>query len=166
MIKHLLCLCLCVLLFGQVQAQNTYHQIARDTIIRIPGFLGSTYLLDGKRMNLSVMEWFMSDYPQAYDQIRLAVLTDQVSIVSYTIGGLFCFSGLLIQPEDMQTGGKLLRIGLGGIGGGVAFQLLSNRFQKKAVEKYNEEVYTLYKMQAIGITVGVNSNGVGIRLGF
>ncbi len=166
MLKHLLCLTLCLSLLWQLQGQSTYNQIARDTIVRIPAFLGSTYLLNGKKMNLQVMEWFMSDYPQVYDQIRLAVLSDQVSIVGYTFGGLFCLTGLLIHPEDQRLGNSMLKVGAVGIGSGITFQIISGNFQRKAVRAYNSEIKAVYQKQDMGVRLNISQDGLTLGLKF
>lgn len=149
---------LCVLLvcYEATIGQNTYQNIVRDTIVTLRKFPASTYLLDGKKLNLSVMDWFMTDYPAAHDQINLSMLTEQVSVASYSIGGLFGLTGLLVNRQDPHLGNELLQIGGIGIGSGIIFHLFSAGFQKKAVRYYNEDVRKLYK--------GAGSNRVNVKL--
>lgn len=144
--------------------QNTYQNIVRDTIVTLRKFPASTYLLDGKRLNLSVMDWFMTDYPDAHDQINLSLLTEQVSVASYSIGALFGLTGLLVNRQDPHLGNELLQIGGIGIGSGIIFHLFSGGFKKKAVRYYNEDVRKLYKIEGNQINVKLDPNGVGFRV--
>lgn len=166
MLKPLLCFAFCLLLLGRLHGQSTYNQIAKDTIIQVPGFLGTMYLLDGKKLNLSVMDWFMTDYPEARDKIRVAVLTDQVSIVGYTFGGLFCLTGLLFHREDPELGNSLLKMGAAGIGAGITFQVISSSFQKKAVRYYNQEIQSIYKSHTGAVNLKISSQSLGVEIKF
>lgn len=166
MVKKLLCLAFAVVVCFPIAGQTTYQQIAKDTIVQIPGFLGKTYLLDGKKLNLSVMEWFMSDYAEAHEQMRAAVLTDQLSIVSYSFGGLMCIAGILTRSENRSLSNDLFTIGGIGVAGGITLQVISGSFQRRAVESYNEEVSVLYQNQAIGYNLHVKNNGLSFSLNF
>ncbi len=156
----------CILQLGiALQGQNMYNTIARDTIIGVPSFPSSTYWLDGKKLNLSVMDFFMTDYPAAHDQIQLAMLTDQVAIVGYSVGGLFELTGLLVHRQDADLGNDLLQLGGIGIGSGIVFHIFSAAFKKKSVRLYNQEIKQLYKTkQKAGLKVDFVPNGV--RLGW
>lgn len=164
--KKLLGLAFGMLLLWQVEGQTTYQQIARDTIVQIPGFLGKTYILDGKKLNLSVMEWFMSDYPEAHDRVRVAVVTDQLSIVSYTIGGLLCFAGVLAHGDNPSLGNDFFKAGGVGIAGGITLQIIAGSFQRKAVESYNSQVQELYKKQSVGYDLRIEDNGLTFSVRF
>lgn len=166
MMKQLLCFVCYLFLFYQMQGQRTYLQISQDTIVQLPGLLGKTYFLDGKKLNLSVMNWFMTDYPAAHDKIRVAVLTDQVSIVGYTLGGLFGFTGLLIQPKDAQLSNDLLKIGAVTFGAGMVLQIVSGTFQRRAVRAYNQEVLSLYKIETVGYKLHLEDNGLIFSIRF
>ena len=157
----LIALCLCC---QAAAGQNTYQNIVRDTIVTLRRFPANTYLLDGKKLNLSVMEWFMTDYPDAHDQINLCILTEQASVAGYSIGALFGLTGLLVNRQDPHLGNDLLQIGSIGIGSGIVFHLFSGGFKKKAVRYYNEDVRKLYKKDGNRINVKLEPNGVGFRV--
>jgi hypothetical protein len=144
--------------------QNTYQNIVRDTIVTLRAFPVNTYLLDGKKLNLSVMDWFMTDYPAAHDQINLSMLTEQVSVASYSIGALFGLTGLLVHQQDPHLGNDLLQIGSIGIGSGIVFHFFSGGFKKRAVRYYNEDVRKLYKTEGNGVNVKLDQNGFGLRI--
>lgn len=163
--RKLLTLFFVLLLLSALQAQNTYNIIARDTIISVSAFPSRIYLLDGKKLNLSVMDFFMQDYPAAQDQIQLAMLTDQVAIVGYSIGGLFSLTGLLVHRQDPGLGNNLLKMGGIGIGTGVVFHIFTGVFKKNAVKYYNQQVRGLYngKQKA---DLKVQLDPMGIRVGW
>lgn len=164
--KPSLCAICLVLLCDTASGQSTYNKIVRDTIITIPGILHNTYLLDGKKMTLPVMDWFMMDYPAAHDEINLALLSNQASIAGYTIGGLFGLSGLLIYQRDKALGGDLLQLGGIGIGTGITFQVFSGIFKRRAVRTYNRAVINLYKKQGTAIHTKVQATGINIQVQF
>ncbi len=166
MIKQILCFAFCLLCFGPLAGQATYQEIARDTIVQVPGFLGRTYLLDGKRLNLPVMEWFMSDYSEARERVRVAVLTDQLSIVSYTIGGLMGFAGILVRADNRGLSDDLFTISGIGLGGGITLQIISGSFQRKAVRSYNNQIQTLYQQQHVGYAMQMTDKGLTLILHF
>lgn len=145
-------------------AQSTYQSIVRDTIVTLRTFPAKTYLLDGKKLNLSVMDWFMTDYSAAHDQINLAILSEQVSVASYSIGALFGLTGLLVQRQDPHLGSELLQIGGIGLSSGIAFSIFSGTFKKRAVRFYNEDVRQLYQEQDNRVHVKIKPNGIGIGL--
>lgn len=153
--------------FTLVHTQNTYNAIARDTIISVPAFPGHVYLLDGKKLNLSVMAFFMQDYPNAHDQIQLALLTDQVAIVGYSIGGLFGLTGLLVHQQDRGLGNNLLKMGAISIGSGITFHIITGAFKRSAVKHYNKEIKNLYRSQyKAGLKLKLESTSVGIAWNF
>jgi hypothetical protein len=166
MVKKLLCFAFAVVLYFPIEGQTTYQQIAKDTIVQIPGLLGKTYLLDGKKLNLSVMEWFMTDYPEAHEQVRAAVVTDQLSIVSYTFGGLMGIAGILTRSENRSLSNDLLTIGGVGVGGGITLQIISGSFQRRAVHSYNANIRSLYKNQTVGYRVSIEHGNLTLGLHF
>ncbi len=123
-----------------LSAQGTYHELAGDTIISRPALVGNAYLLGGKRLNLQVMQWFMSGHPAAHDQIRAAVLTDQMAAVGYSIGGIIFLGGFLLAQDEQAAGGDLMRLGGIGIGSGLLLTIISSVHQKRAVQLYNEDI--------------------------
>ncbi len=158
--KQLLSLLPILLLTASLSGQTPYHQMAQDTIVRLSDFPNSAYLLNGKKLNLSVMEWFMSDYPRPHEHIRMAIFTDQLSILSYTFGGVFCLSGLLLRNEDQRLGDSLLRTGAIGLASGITFQIFSGSAQRKAVNAYNREIRALYGDQPPGVQLRLSEQGI------
>lgn len=156
-----------LLLFSkEVTGQSTYQSIVRDTIIMLKSFPRNTYLLDGKKLNLSVMEWFMTDFPDAHDQINLAILTEQTGVACYSIGTLFGLTGLLVYSQDPHLGNDLLELGSIGLGTGIVFQIFSGAFKKKAVRFYNKDVQQFYQKQGNRINVKVDAQGFGVVIRF
>lgn len=150
---------------SNVFAQKPNDLLLTDTILTRASFLGNSYYLKGKRMDLSVMRWFMSDYQEPYDQIQVAVLTDQLSIAGYGLGGVFAFSGLFIFEENRPLANRLLKIGGISIGAGLILQIFSEAYQKKAVRLYNREIVKAYKAkQAMSLNVDVEGAGVSVQV--
>jgi hypothetical protein len=152
-------------LFGMIlpmAAQQSFPSSPLDTIIARDAFLGKSYYMHGKQMDLSVMRWFMSDYVEPYDQIRLAVMTDQLSIAGYGLGGLFAFSGLFIYEDNRPLARELLKIGGISIGGGLILQIFSEAYQKKAVRLYNREILHQFE-SAKALTMEVEWDGGTVR---
>lgn len=144
-------------------AQSPYHELARDTIITRRIFLGNVYLLDGKKLNLEVMQWFMSEHPSAYDQIQVAVVADQAAAVSYTLGSLALLSGVLVGQDNEAAGRDLMLMGSGGIGGGLVFTLISGAYQRRAVSSYNNSIkQQYYKRKKINYSLQMKGGGVSI----
>ena len=90
--------------------------MAKDTIITRPILFGNAYLLDGKRLNIQVMQWIMTDHPFAHDQIRVSVVSGQMAAVGYTVGGMIFLGGLLVWQDDKAAGKDLMLMGGAGIG--------------------------------------------------
>ena len=157
-----------VLLFPSIylSGQRTYRTIVRDTIVTKSVFLGKAYLLDGKKLTLPVMQWFMSDHPSAYDKIQVSGITNQLSLASLTIGGIFTLTGVLANSENESLGEDLLTIGGIGLGSGLIFQLISGSYKKGAVRAYNEEIKLIYANQQTSLKWELSDDGIGLRLGF
>lgn len=159
--RKLLTLLLFMQLMQVASGQNMYRSIASDTIITVRSFPTNIYLLDGKKLNLPVMDFFMSDCAAAHDQLRFAMLSNQLAAAGYSIGTLFGLTGLLVNRQSPQLGGNLLQIGGVGIGTGFLFQVFSNKFKKKAVRLYNEDVRALHKVKnKAGFGVKGTPNGI------
>jgi hypothetical protein len=118
--------------------------MAGDTIIAHHSFLNSSYLLNGKKLNPSVMQWFMSDFEEAYEHIRISNVSEQVSIGSYTIGSIFIVAGFLSASRNPRVSKELRLWGFLGIGGGIVFQVFSGQYRRRAVECYNDQIQTIY----------------------
>lgn len=161
----LLSLFLCAFFVGR--GQGTYRELAQDTIISRPGFLGATYLLDGKVLNLSVMDFFMKGHPAASAQIQVAQVTDQLSVACYGIGSFILLSGILVSDSNPSASRDLLFYGALGLGGGLVFHLLSNSYQRNAVEFYNHDVKAAYgETPAAVLYYGASVDGVGVGIRF
>lgn len=156
----------CCLLCFSVHSQNTLKDLAADTIIAYPQFLNTTYLLNGKVLNASVMEWFMSDYAEPYENIRISIISDQISVGSYTIGSLFLISSFLIDQDRKRVISDLHLWGAVGIGGGVIFQIVSGKFKRKAVMGYNDEIKKVYFPEKVKLNVYMGTNGLTGQLEF
>lgn len=153
-LPELLCIAL-VCCFSQLPAQSTYHQIAEDTIIAHHSFLNSSYLLDGKKLNPSVMQWFMSDFEEAYEHIRISNISEQVSIGSYTVGSIFVVAGLLSASRNPRISKELKLWGIMGIGGGMVFQVISSQYRRRAVEYYNDQIQSIYLQDRRPISIQI-----------
>lgn len=142
-------------------------EIAKDTIITKSEFVGSTYLLNGKKLSLPVMEWFMRDYPSSYDAIQPAIITDQLSVATYSVGSIFLLGGLLVNQQDRKLSSELYLLGGITISSGVLLQIISASFQKKAVELYNLEVKKSYgQARKLSLELGLIDGGVGIGFAY
>lgn len=150
-----------------LHSQPTLSSLAGDTIVSKSEFLSTTYLLNGKKLTLPVMQWFMSDYPEANDQIRISALSSQVSLTGLSVGGLFGLSGLFLYQQNERVGGDMLKIGAGGISLGIAFQLLASAYKKRAVESYNRAVKKSFHAHgAKDFKLELQPDGAGIRFAF
>ncbi len=143
-LSSFLCLTLWLCSFS-LSAQPTYYKMAGDTIVAHHTFLNSSYLLNGKKMNPSVMQWFMSDYPEAYESIRISNISEQVSIASYSLGSIFILSGFIVESRNPRISRELQLWGITGLGGGIVFQIISGRYRRKAVEQYNDQIQYIYQ---------------------
>ncbi|HQU59016.1 MAG: hypothetical protein KDD02_09435 [Phaeodactylibacter sp.] len=156
-----------MLLVSHSFGQDTFHELAQDTIVTRPAFLGNVYLLDGKRINLQVMQWFMTDHPLAYDQIRGAAVTDQMAVIGYTAGGLIFLSGYLIGQQDQGTGNDLMLMGGAGLGAGFFLTLISNGYKRRAVLFYNKDIRQFHqKDKNVGLKFGIGENGFTLAASF
>ena len=145
------------------QAQRTYNSISRDTIVTIPGPFGNYYLLDGKKLNLAVMQWFMTGHPDAYSQIKAANITDQLSLAGYTAGGVLLLSGVLIFGNDPNTSRDFYLYGGIAFSSGILLQIISNSHKKKAVMLYNEDVKRYWKGSA---RLNLGATGIAFQVRF
>jgi hypothetical protein len=153
-----------LLLSSYLFGQSPYRSLEQDTIITRPGFFGNVYLLDGKRLNLQVMQWFMTGHPAAYNNIRAATATDQLAAAGYITGSLIFLSGYLISQEDRSTGNDLMLTGSLGLGAGLLLTIVSNSFQHKAVLLYNEDVRQAGEKS--GWRMGIEQQGLVFRIRF
>ena len=151
--------------FILASGQENYAQISKpDTILTQPGFLGNTYLLDGKKMNLHVLKWFMQEYPLAHEEIQAAAFSDQLSAFGYTVGGILFFSGFFLYETNRPLSRDLLAYGTYGIGGGLLFQFVAGRYEKKAVRIYNQEVKKHNLRQAVSFQLRCEGNQVKLAI--
>lgn len=161
-LPYMLCLFLWLCFTTTLYAQSTYNQIASDTIVAHHTFLNSSYLLNGKKLNPSVMQWFMSDYGEAYENIRISNISEQISIGSYSIGSLFILSGFIVESQNPRISRELKLWGVLGLGSGIVFQVFSGRYRRKAVELYNDQIQSIYQdtRQPVSIMIKIESGQV------
>lgn len=164
MAKCWMAACFFLLLWTATRAQRTYNSISRDTIVTINGAFGNQYVLDGKKLNLPVMQWFMTGHPDAYNQVRVANITDQLSLASYTAAGVLLLSGVLIFGNDPNTSRDFYLYGGIAFGSGILLQVFSNSHKKKAVMFYNEDVRNYYRKGSAGLNLG--AEGVALQWRF
>ena len=146
--------------WGAGNSQKTQSEFARDTIITRKAFPGNYYVMDGRKLNTPVMQWLMNDYPVAQTEIRLAAMSENLSIGAYAIGGLFIFGGFLVYQEDKNLGKAIYTWGGISLGTGILLHIVSGTFQKKAVKAYNEEVKAKYYENTPNVKLGFTNNGV------
>jgi hypothetical protein len=163
-LRMLLLLTTGLLLAATLASQTPYRSLPQDTIVVRPGFLNNIYLLDGKRLNLQVMQWFMTDHPAPYSNIRAAAVADQLAVAGYAVGGLIFLSGYLIRQQDPSTGKNLMRTGGLGLGAGLILTIASNGFQHKAVLLYNEDIRQTTEKS--GWRMGIGQQGLVLRARF
>lgn len=149
-----------------IKAQPTYQKIAGDTIVITHNDFGvNVYLLDGKKLNLPVMKWFMSDYPAAYSNIKLASATQSVSNFGYGMGGVLLFSGFLIDKKNRPARKEFFTLGALFTGGGLIVQIVAELFKFSAVEAYNGEIKLLYQKKN-QVNLGLDNYGLSILYKF
>ncbi len=148
-----------------LHGQPTLSTMSKDTIVARSELLSTTYLLNGKKLNLPVMQWFMSDYPEAHDNIRVSALSNQISLAGFSVGALFGFTGLLIFNQNERVGSDMLKVGAVGMGTGVAFHLISASYKRRAVRNYNRAVKKLYHASGASY-FRFEQNGLGARFAF
>lgn len=151
---------LCTIFACLLIAQPTYKQLAGDTIITRQTFMNTTYLLNGRKLNPTVMEWFMADYTESYADIRISIISEQVSTGSYTAGALFLFSSVLVDESRPRIINNLRIWGGLGIGGGIIFQLISGSYRKEAVSSYNRDIKQIYRSKAGNFKMNVENTSI------
>ena len=164
--KLLLAIAFCCLMPLAALSQSPYHELAKDTIVTRAAFLGNAYLLDGKRLNRQVMQWFMTDHPLAHDQIRVADVSGQMAAVGYTLGGMIFLGGFLLSQDERSSGSDLMLMGGAGIGAGLLLTLISSGHQRRAVQLYNEDIKQYYNSSArVEWQLGFSESGVTLMAG-
>ncbi|MEL7123623.1 MAG: hypothetical protein AAFO07_29545 [Bacteroidota bacterium] len=155
-----------MLAFGlhqNVIAQVPLSTLTQDTIVQLPTFLNTTYLLDGKRLTPQVMEWFMKDVPSAHENIRLSMISDQISITGYTLGSLFVLSSFFIPDENAKTSRNLRTVGGISILSGICLQIVGNDFKKKSVNQYNQSIKALHQAKQQSKELKLEVGGLQLR---
>lgn len=109
----------------------------------------------------------MRDYPSSYDAIQPAIITDQLSVATYSVGSIFLLGGLLVNQQDRKLSSELYLLGGITISSGVLLQVISGSFQKKAVELYNVEVKKSYgQARKLSLELGLIDGGFGIGFAY
>lgn len=151
----------------QAQRQPLQLPTTLDTILMINDGMGMNYYMGGRKVNLAIMEWFMHDYPGARKDISNAVVTDQLSVVGYGVGSLFTVTGLLLYEPNEGLGGNLLMFGGVSLGAGIIFQVVSGKYKKRAVRKYNAALQAggppKAKKVSMQTQVRLTGNGIIVR---
>ncbi|GJM34055.1 MAG: hypothetical protein DHS20C18_30560 [Saprospiraceae bacterium] len=156
-----------IMLASSIYCQKHASALARDTIITMNRFPNNIYILNGKKLTLPVMEWFMSDYPTSNRNIKVALVSDQMSIVGYSVGGLFAVTGLIAFRQNETLGKELFKVSIISLGSGFAFQLLSGAFKQKAVNAYNRALHTQANAKGGGVyKMGMTDKKVGLWVTF
>lgn len=117
-------------------------------------------------MNLPVLKWFMMDDPIAHNEIKLAMLCDQISIVGYSIGGLFILTGIFADDRNKALADNLYVLGASSVGGGILFQILTGMFKKNAVKIYNQNRRAHKQVRGVSWQLGVGKDGIMIGMLF
>lgn len=152
-----------------LKAQRSLPQnaISQDTILMLNSGMGIDYYMGGRKVNLAVMEWYMHDFPSAKKDIHTAVVSDQLSVVGYSVGSLFTVTGLLVYEPNQKLGSNLMMIGGLSLGTGIIFQIISGKYKKTAVRKYNSAMRKKKHAKVKGVsyraTFGVSRQGFIIR---
>ena len=141
-----------------------YRYMASDTIVTKKSFAGNVYLLNGKKMNLSVMSWFMSDFPISNDKIQIANMSNRLSKLGYTVGGIFFLAGALSYENNRPASKDFFSISGASIGGSLVLQMISNFFKKESVEHYNRAIIYIYKNGSP--VTGVEHSNIGVKVTF
>ncbi len=87
----------------------------------------------------------MSDYAEAYENIRISNISEQVSIASYSVGSIFVLTGFISESQNPKISKDLKLWGALGLGSGIVFQVISGRYRRKAVDHYNDDIQTIYQ---------------------
>lgn len=112
--------------------------------------MGFDYYMSGRKINLAVMEWYMHDFPSAKKDIHTAVVSDQLSVAGYSVGSLFTVTGLLVYEPNKKLGSDLMMLGGISLGTGIIFQIVSGKYKKMAVRKYNAAMRKRKDVKATG----------------
>ncbi len=152
--------------FGQQFPQHLSN--GGDSILTLRHGVGATYYMKGRKMNLPIMEWFMQDHPAAKKEISGAIVADQFSVVGYTVGSIFTITGLLVYEPNKHLGQDLMMMGGISLGAGILFQIVSGKYKKRAVERYNESIRKSKSslLKGMSFRFDVNGEGTQIVIGF
>ncbi|NET32451.1 MAG: hypothetical protein F6K19_10640 [Cyanothece sp. SIO1E1] len=125
--------------------------VAQDTIMMLNNGMGFDYYMSGRKVNLAVMEWYMHDFPFAKKDIHTAVVSDQLSVAGYSVGSLFTVTGLLVYEPNQKLGSDLMMLGGISLGTGIIFQIISGKYKKTAVRKYNAAMRKSKEVKPMGM---------------
>ncbi len=154
-----------ILFTNHLNAQTTYQKIAGDSIVITHNEFGiNVYLLNGKKLNMPVMKWFMSDYSSAYNYIKVASLSNTISKTGLGVGGLFIFSGFLVDKRNKPARKDLFTLGAIVGSSSLVLQIITELFKVSAVKSYNEEILLFY-MKQNPVTLKMET-GPGLTINF
>jgi len=148
--------------FGQRFPQHLSS--SGDSILTLKHGVGATYYMKGRKVNLPIMEWFMQDSPAAKKEISAAIVADQLSVVGYTVGSVFTITGLLVYEPNQRLGQDLMMMGGVSLGAGILFQIISGKYKKRAVERYNKSIREDRASLLKGISFKLDFTGEGTQL--
>jgi hypothetical protein len=152
----------CLVLFSQHQPGS----LLKDTILIQKEVFSNFYYLNGRKVNAHVMEWLMDDIPNAHKKIKISIKLDQLSVASYSIGGISVISGLVTINENDNLSHKLLKTGVGCFGAGILFQIFNTRLERQAVEFFNREISKRPKAIGTSLKFTSSSNNLALVLKF
>ena len=110
------------------------------------------------------MKWFMSDYPNAHEEIRIASLSNKISVIGYGFGGLLVFSGIMVYDRNELAGRDLITVGGIAVGGGLLSQLFTEVFKKER-SKNTIELFKKF-IAEIPQIISLNYPGLGVVVNF
>ena len=106
----------------------------------------------------------MQDHPAAKKEISGAIVADQLSVVGYTVGSIFTITGLLVYEPNKHLGQDLMMMGGISLGVGILFQVVSGKYKKRAVERYNEGLRKSKSAVIKGMSFRLDFSGEGTQL--
>ncbi len=155
---------------------RTYTELSRDTIVTTKKFLRNEHYLGGKKMNLTVMKWFMKDDTgnlnerSAHKTISFAITADGIYTILMTYGVIMGTVGVITLRDQTarEYGFPQTFLVAGGlsIGAGILSKYIGLKLERKAVRKYNKFILDSGQYHKDTPKLGFSSTGLGIQLQF